>query len=160
MKAGAGTDHPGTGGCHYHQPQKYGMVTIKHGRYANVSKRKQAALYREYVNDPDMLDLVPELALLRSFLADAMQDYHPADQQHVKHLTDMIMKVSQLVERIENIQSQQVLTLSVARLVMLKAIEVAKRYIPEEDHHRFVLEWKRDVLPDTELKPIPQQNVK
>lgn len=149
--AGMGTDHPGTGCCHMHNP-KYYSRRMKHGRYSDVSKRKQKILYEEYVNDPDMLNLVPELALLRSILADVHHSqYDVTKPRTVTQVANLIMQVTQVVERIEKIQSSQILTVAVARLIMVKAIEVAKQYIPEEQHREFIQDWKTDVLGDLEM---------
>lgn len=67
--AGYKTDHLGTGRCAFHG----GRSPVKSGRYSKtvreLSKRRHAALYQEFREDPGIDSLRDELALLRVLIA-------------------------------------------------------------------------------------------
>jgi hypothetical protein len=145
--AGYGTDHVGEGRCKFH----HGAVTGRppeHGRYADVAKRKLRREYERYANDPDMLNLGPELALQRALLTELVVKYQDTDGNVaiLNKMTALLGDITATVNRIEKIQSQQVLTRATARLIMLKAMEVAQGFIPEEDLPVFVETWRSQVL--------------
>ena len=67
--AGKKTDHPGLGRCWLHG----GATPIKSGRYSTIKRAQLRQRLDEFLNDPDPLDLLPEVALLRAFLADVIE---------------------------------------------------------------------------------------
>lgn len=156
-EAGLKTDHIGTGRCAFHGGSA--GTKIQHGRYAKVAKRKYAEHFQEYLNDPDLLNLTPELALQRMLLTDMFEKYQD-DPSLVeeKNMLNLISNVITTVEKIEKIQSQHVLTASAAKLMMARAVEVQRRMLQEwfqgqpveviEDHmNRWLLVWRSEVEP-------------
>ncbi|WP_407570720.1 hypothetical protein [Deinococcus altitudinis] len=67
--AGWGTDHPGTGRCKLHG----GGAQITHGRFSNITRPRIAQLLEQFKSDPNPLDLLPELALLRAVVLDYVE---------------------------------------------------------------------------------------
>src|SRR3989304_7925175 len=70
---GWGTVHPNTGRCKYHAGSSLSMP--KNGRYATVARNQMLAHYEEFSRDPDLLSLIPELAIQRTVLAEAVISY-------------------------------------------------------------------------------------
>jgi len=64
--AGAGTDHLGEGRCKFHG----GNSQIKHGRYSKVKRPQIKKLIEEFEKDPEPMNLLPEVLLLRALLTD------------------------------------------------------------------------------------------
>jgi len=64
--AGWGTDHPGTGKCKLHG----GSNPIRHGRYSGIERVDLQDAIARFKADPDPLDLLPEVALLRAITED------------------------------------------------------------------------------------------
>lgn len=70
MRAGQGTDHPGTGRCRLH-----GGESLNVTRYSQVQHPRLRELIANFDQDPDPLDLLPELALLRALVVDYLNRY-------------------------------------------------------------------------------------
>lgn len=69
--AGHGTNHPGEGKCKLHG----GATPVKHGRYARIQRERIRQLIDEFASDPDPLNLLPELELLRALIIDFVERY-------------------------------------------------------------------------------------
>lgn len=69
--AGFKTDHPGEGRCHLHG----GKSPVKHGRYARIKRPRIRELIEEYRADPDPLNVLPEVELLRALITDFVERY-------------------------------------------------------------------------------------
>lgn len=69
--AGWGTDHVGQGRCKLHA----GSTPIKHGRYSTVKRPRIRELLDAFDNDPDPLDIAPEIKLLRALILDYIERY-------------------------------------------------------------------------------------
>jgi hypothetical protein len=69
--AGWGTDHPGEGRCKLHG----GKNPIKHGRFSAIKRPELRELVAAYEQDPDPLNILPELALVRAQLVDYVNRY-------------------------------------------------------------------------------------
>lgn len=69
--AGYKTDHAGQGRCHLHG----GLTPIKHGRYSTILRTRIRDLVEQYENDPEPLDIFPELAALRAMYHDFIERY-------------------------------------------------------------------------------------
>jgi hypothetical protein len=65
------TDHPGQGPCFLHG----GMARITHGRYSKIKRRALAELIQEYKEDPEILNMEPELATARALFEDYVNRY-------------------------------------------------------------------------------------
>ena len=157
IQAGTSTDHPGTGRCLYHGGRA--GAPIVSGRYASVAQRKLGQLYQEFADDPDVMDLTPEVVMLRTLLARFLEMYEDADLVEVeagvaKFVLNIIEAIGRNVERIERIGAQRTLTVTNAKLIMLRAIntatEIASKYVPEEHMDEFLGEfisaWRQDVI--------------
>lgn len=64
--AGAGTNHLGEGRCKFHG----GNAPVKHGRYSKIKRPEVKQLIDEFEKDPEPLNLLPEVLLLRALLHD------------------------------------------------------------------------------------------
>ena len=60
--AGKGTDHLGQGRCRLHG----GSTPIQHGLYSKVRRTRLGRRMAEIENDPDLMNLAPELAYLKA----------------------------------------------------------------------------------------------
>lgn len=69
--AGWGTDHPGQGKCKLHG----GKSLIKHGRYSTIQRPRIRELLEQHENDPEPMNLLPEVQLLRSLITDFVERY-------------------------------------------------------------------------------------
>lgn len=69
--AGWGTDHVGQGRCKLHG----GATPIKHGRYSSIQRPRLRELLDAFENDPEPLNLLPEVKLLRALLTDFVERY-------------------------------------------------------------------------------------
>lgn len=67
--AGARTDHPGQGRCWLHG----GASPVKHGRYSQIQRPRISALIEAFAEDPDPLNLAPEVAALRAIVVDFIE---------------------------------------------------------------------------------------
>src|SRR5690606_24820695 len=120
-EAGLKTDHEGSGRCAFNGGA--GGRNPTHGRYADGAKSKLAEHYQEYLNDPDLLNLTPELALQRTLLKNIWEKFNEEggdNTDNLKLIRALVSDVTITVDKIEKIQSQQVLTASAAKLMMAK----------------------------------------
>jgi hypothetical protein len=69
--AGKGTDHIGVGRCRLHG----GATPIKHGLYSRVRRTRLGKRIAEIENDPQILDLSQELAVLKALAEQAVETY-------------------------------------------------------------------------------------
>jgi hypothetical protein len=69
--AGHRTDHPGVGRCSNHG----GSVPVLHGRYSTLKHLRVAAKLEQMENDPEPMNILPELALLRALTQDYIERY-------------------------------------------------------------------------------------
>lgn len=73
-RAGSGTDHVGTGRCKFGK----GNAPVKHGlrrRYEPVQTEAIRELIARFEDDPDPLNMLPELATLRALFVDWINRY-------------------------------------------------------------------------------------
>lgn len=155
LSSGTGTGNEGTGRCKFHGGSSLARPTT--GRYSVIAKGQLKEQYEEFIRDPNMLDLVPELSIQRVALSEAIKRYEstkdPVD-------LELMLKTSQMIvgttTKIENIQSQKVMTVASARLMMVKAVETMRKILtqwfpdaPDEEINRkleqFMETWKEDV---------------
>lgn len=69
--AGMRTDHLGQGKCYLHG----GATPVKHGRYSTINRPRLRELLDAFDADPDPLDLLPEIKLLRALILDYVERY-------------------------------------------------------------------------------------
>lgn len=125
-KAGKGTDHPGKGRCRMHDISALAVPKqTKHGRYALVTKERFRDKYNEFIRDPDLMDLTPELGIQRVLLAENWEKFQNGEDKE-ESLRGIITEVIRTIEKMEKIQANQVMTASNARYLMLRAVDVAQ----------------------------------
>ncbi|GAA5503005.1 hypothetical protein Dxin01_02754 [Deinococcus xinjiangensis] len=73
--AGFRTDHPGTGKCWLHG----GRSPAPTGRYSKIRRARLQELILEYQDDPDPLNLLSEVLLLRALLTEFIERFDEAD---------------------------------------------------------------------------------
>jgi hypothetical protein len=71
QKAGWGTDHEGQGKCKLHG----GKTPIRSGRYSTITRPRIAELLDQFRADPDPLNLLEEVLLLRALIVDYSNRY-------------------------------------------------------------------------------------
>lgn len=136
--AGARTDHPGVGRCWLHG----GASPIKHGRYSSIPRERLREKLEQLANDPNPLDLVPDLQLLRAVLLEV--NSLPVDKMGPKYAVlhaDLIERMSRVAKRIHEMQNEQ--SLSVAtfrRLLAQMGLSVAK-YVDDATWRKIEAEW-------------------
>lgn len=69
--AGERTDHPGQGRCWLHG----GATPIRHGRYSKIRRTRLGELIAHHEDDPNPLDMLPELAAARALFQDFVERY-------------------------------------------------------------------------------------
>lgn len=69
--AGWGTDHPGDGKCKLHG----GASPIKTGRYSKIKRPRIQDLVEHLESDPDPLNLLPEVLMIRALAIDYIERY-------------------------------------------------------------------------------------
>ena len=146
--AGDGTSHPGTGRCRHHDKGdgKSDFNLDPFGRYNGAMRNQLLSSVRKYAQDPDMLDLTPELILLRAML-DLYIRRNPDFQDHnIGMVQNLVNQITGTVERIERITGRHILTVASARLMMTRAIDAARMFIDPEKMEQFIDVWQNDVI--------------
>ncbi|MHA2377624.1 MAG: hypothetical protein ACXAB9_15845 [Candidatus Thorarchaeota archaeon] len=157
QQAGAGTDHNTLGRCKDHSGRITPPVSL--GRYSGVTTGRLNDLYNSYRQDPDMLDLTPELQLLRAITSNFLEYYADVNTAAPEHRADLKMilalleQVSKQVERIQRIDAEQTLTVAIAKLIMVRAITIAEEFVPSIMMDQFVSTWEREVIAPISLYP-------
>jgi hypothetical protein len=126
--AGWGTDHVGAGKCRIHG----GSTPIKHGRYSQIVRPEMREKIERFEQDPDPLNLEPEVAILRAHVEELMnrwdeiygpdgallawhnsfRDDQSTAEPKPRHLPDfsaitmVVDKVGKMVERIHKMKNE------------------------------------------------------
>lgn len=153
QRAGFGCTHGfNEGACKFHGGS--GFHNITNGRYSKILKRQLKTRYQEYASDPSMLNISSELVLLRTLMGEYLSIYQETHAIKALELTTKtLIDITGVVERIERIQSSQVLTVSMTRLLMARAMDVAKRFLTGDDLIQFIDAWEADVKGYLESPP-------
>jgi hypothetical protein len=69
--AGWGTSHVGQGRCRFHG----GNNLVRHGRYSTIQRDQIRVLIEKHEQDPDPLNILPELAAARALFEDFIDRY-------------------------------------------------------------------------------------
>lgn len=112
--AGHGTDHPGEGRCKLHG----GASPIRHGRYSTVKRKAIAELIAKHEADPELLNVLSELALLRALLSDFLSRFDPAKGADRESAAGLVDAISKVVARIEKARAANAVTRAVAAHVL------------------------------------------
>jgi len=147
--AGKGTDHFGSGRCKFHGGCAGRPVSS--GEKAVIAKKDLAQIYQELrANEPELLDLKNELAMLKTALNHVfglyLEDQTPELEVRAATLTNEIGKLSAKMGA-----KDPVMTAQSAKYLMLKAVDVAKTLcyqwwaddeVAEQRLAEFLSEWR------------------
>ena len=75
--SGWGTDHPGEGRCKLHG----GGSPIRTGRYSVIKRERIRELIAQFEEDPNPLDMTPELVTCRALFVDYVERYDEFTEQ-------------------------------------------------------------------------------
>jgi len=115
--AGWATDHPGLGRCKFHG----GNNKITHGRYAKIKREELRELIEQFAADPDPLNILPELHLVRALMVDYLNRY----DQWREALT--AWHESYLAGEPEKAKPRQILDISDAHRLAAEATKMVER---------------------------------
>jgi hypothetical protein len=172
--SGKWTDHPGQGRCYLHG----GRSVKKHGRYSMIQHEGlQEKLGQLEAIEQDVMDLAPEVQLLRALVMDYVERYQAfsealiawhADQsgktskpRKVMDITDagnLIEKISRTVHRIHQIHSTGSITLDTFKRVIESMGMIVASYVQEKQALDSIeQEWSSLALEakDPGLNPAP-----
>jgi len=122
--AGYKTDHPGEGKCYLHG----GRTPIKHGRYSKISGNLGDKI-AEHANNPNPLDLLPELATLRALFERWIEaGGEEGSAETVAGAEKLIDGMRKTVDTIHKMQTRELLT---SREMEMGLMEIS-RIIAEE----------------------------
>lgn len=149
QKAGWGTDHVGDGRCKLHG----GLTPVKHGRYSRIKRDSIRDLIAAYAEDPDPLDLMPELAALRALFQDWIERYdeftdaliawHESFRTNddvrkpmrVLDISDgyrLLSEVSRVVQRIESVKAQNAISRADLSRILMEMTRVVEMEISDD----------------------------
>ena len=147
--AGNRTDHPGVGRCWLHG----GRSPVKHGRYSTMKRAQIRELIEQHEADPDPLDILPDLAVVRALLQDYIDRYdawrdaliawhesfHTGDGTPKPHqvldIADayrLASEASKMAERIENIRAKNAITYEQLRRFLFGVESVIREHVRDE----------------------------
>lgn len=164
--AGWGTDHVGEGRCRFHG----GASPIKHGRYSKVKREPIRRLIESYQDDPDPLNLLPELAAMRALFTDFIERYdewreaflawhtsfgsengNPKPKQvlDLADATKILDRIGRMVERIEKVRAQN----AISAPELFRVMSEIKRVIELEVENPRTRERIADQIGSIRVKP-------
>lgn len=137
--AGFRTNHPGEGKCYLpgHGGCSYGRP-LKTGRYAKSLHGRLGKKIREYLEDPDPMDLRPELAVLRarvSFLTEKLDKANPgaagkADKRlDAEAVLDVVHGIQKIVDTISKVQTRKALTAQESLYILVSLADILQTEI-------------------------------
>lgn len=126
-RAGKRTAHLGKGPCYLHGgiPKDKVDRRIKHGRYSTISDVRLQQILEELEDDPNPLDVIPEIQLARALLIDWTERFgeikaailawnastgngeRPAQVPDLTQLQPLLEAVSRIIYRYEKAQSDK-----------------------------------------------------
>lgn len=132
-RAGSKTEHSGVGRCRRHDAGADGKVV--HGqnrRYANLATNRVRELIEEHANDPNPLDLLPDLhaarAMLQDFIERTAEDEHPAG---IAASIALVTKIVGIVETIERMRRETAITPKDLDRLMLNMGLVVRQHVAD-----------------------------
>lgn len=150
--AGFKTLHPGVGKCHL--PGHGGGSTgrpLKTGRYAKSAHGRLGKKIREHMDDPNPLDLRPELAILRARISFTTEQIDETDSlptaEQSESLLLVIGGIQKLADTISKIQTRTALTaneslyyaIRLADILTTEMSYIRREAISDEDAIRYIL---------------------
>ena len=136
--AGWGTDHVGYGRCKLHG----GNAAIKHGRYSAILRGPFGEAVKRHMNDPNPLDLTPELAVLRGHIDWLTGEIgngalREKDVESIRKTVAMLQKTADTVSKI---QTREALTTSELRYIVGEFCTVLRDRIDDPDLLRGIMD--------------------
>lgn len=127
--AGARTSHKGEGKCYKHGGASNG-APLKHGRYAYSIHGKLGDKIRKHMENPNPLDLSPELALLRARIEFLTDEISKTDAKPTPSETSMMLLLVQGIQKvadtISKIQTREVLTAREVEYLLHTLVDILK----------------------------------
>lgn len=180
-RAGYKTPHLGDGRCYLHG----GLTPIKTGRYSRIQHARLKHILEDLeTSDQATLDLEPEARLLRAMVIDYVNRYDDfvdelhrwavADQRSrgkgapppkldllsLHDASDLVEKVSRVVERVHKISRESALTLDTFRRVMEQmGLLVAKHVKDPQILQRIEADWATVIVDARSFSRQPQESV-
>lgn len=168
-RAGKGTPHVGKGACKYHgglSKKEGGDRRVRTLRYSQVGDVSVAEILADLAEDPNPLDVTPELQLVRALLIDWTEQYgalkeailawnasrgeeeRPARVPELIHVTPLIEAISRVVYRIERAQSERYIPRGQFYRVMMAMGRVVDSRVPSAELREQIKDdWLRIELP-------------
>jgi len=168
QRAGMGTEHLGTGACKYHGGLSAKKVDgrLKSGRWSMVSTRRLGEVIEELKDDPNPLDMVPDLTLARALLKDWIERYEeqleallawneakedterPARLPDLHEARPLLEGLSRMAYRIERAQSDKYIPRGQFYRVMMAMGRVIDSRVMDDDLRELIKEdWLRIEIP-------------
>lgn len=161
QKAGWGTDHVGTGRCKLHG----GASRRIHGRYSKVVNVAVQELLEELDGDPNPLDVVPDLQLMRALLLDWINRYEelreallrwnasagegerPSEIPQLQEVRALVESVSRIAYRIERTTSDKYIPRGQLLRLMTAMGRVVDSVVTEELAEKIHQLWLQIEIP-------------
>lgn len=130
--AGWGTQHSGEGKCKLHGGAATGRPLI-HGRYAKSPNGRLGKKIREHMEDPNPLDLRPELALLRSLIDHFMGKLEEIEKDPTREDAGtfllLIQGIQKVVDTISKVQTREALTANESMYLLVSLADILQTEI-------------------------------
>lgn len=167
-RAGKGTSHVGKGACYLHGGLKKDGTDrrVRHLRYSNVSDVAVAEIMAELADDPNPLDVTPELQLARALLIDWTEKFgelkqgilawnasrgkeeRPAAVPDLTQLQPLLEAISRIVYRMQRAHSDKYIPRGKFYQVMMAMGRVIdSRVVDEELREQIKDDWLRIEIP-------------
>lgn len=158
-EAGWGTGHFGQGRCKQHG----GATPIKSGRYSLVQRDELRELIERHMDDPDPLNMLPELATARSLFEEYVNRYEElveallawnaeeiaergqyARPQRIPELasvTSLVSEITKIAKRIEDVRSQNAISRPELFRVVSEMMRCVRARVDEETYEKINDDW-------------------
>lgn len=147
------------GACRFHGGANNGGIA--NGRYADVTKRRMKRMYEKFqAEDAKALDLLPELALQRTLLAEVMDALQGTGSRHrdMELAAALLRDINRSVETIERIESNKVLTQATLNLIMAEAMATFAEFVQPGRLGEFRETWRMRVATKYPALAPPQED--
>lgn len=148
-EAGWGTDHFGEGRCKLHGGASHGRPII-HGRYAYALQGKLREKFAAAMTDVNPLDLLPELAMQRTLLADYVSRFQPGipmTSESIGFISDLTNDVVSTATKIINARNQTALTVAEVKYLQIGITALLDEFIPDPDQRRAFVARLMELVP-------------
>ena len=140
-KAGAGTDHVGTGSCSVHGGNNAGTLGtgIIDGRNATKSRSALANKIEEYqeIDKEQLFDITYELATVRAIFRELVKNISDYDDdtfgKDLFRITQLVGTIGTLVDKISSIEARNTLTISQVLYFRTVIADILLKYVTDPD---------------------------